>query len=189
MGAEKFCKFLQRKGKSIRNMRLLRQLIGTKMVIKWNLSVSLYWGIVCAESVSAPAIVALPSCLLLTVAMTAFFLGSFTGKMTLLSQQNVLLIYPQQTKIVELTILLVTVTIVIVVVTIHIVVTSGIVTTKILVCWGYINKTFCWGNKVFFSVFFLSTTARCFTVQNVAAVFLGILWPDILHLRARGATD
>jgi len=37
--------------------------------------------------------------------------------------------------------------------TIHIVVvTIEIVTTTILVCWGYINKTFCWGNKVFSSV-------------------------------------
>jgi len=41
---------------------------------------------------------------------------------------------------------------VILVVTIYIVVTIEIVTTTILVCWGYINKTFCWGNKVFFSV-------------------------------------
>jgi len=49
--------------------------------------------------------------------------------------------------------LLVTVTAVIVVVTIHIVVvTIEIVTTAILVCWGYNNKTVCWGNKVFFSV-------------------------------------
>jgi len=31
-------------------------------------------------------------------------------------------------------------------------VTSKIVTSTIPVCWGYINKTFCWGNKVIFSV-------------------------------------
>jgi len=54
--------------------------------------------------------------------------------MTLLLQQNVLLILPQQTKIVGVTILLVTVTTVIVVVTIHIVVTIEIVTTAIPVC-------------------------------------------------------
>jgi len=31
-------------------------------------------------------------------------------------------------------------------------VTSESVTTTILVCWGYINKMFCWGNEVIFSV-------------------------------------
>jgi len=31
-------------------------------------------------------------------------------------------------------------------------VTNKIVTPTILVCCGYIKKTFCWGNKVFFSV-------------------------------------
>ena len=39
--------------------------------------------------------------------------------------------------------------------TIHIVVvTTEIVTITSLVCWGYINKTFRLGNKVFFSVIF-----------------------------------
>jgi len=51
------------------------------------------------------------------------------------------------------TILIVTTTIWIVTTTITVVtVTSKIVTATILVCWGYINKTFCWGNKVIFSV-------------------------------------
>jgi len=60
---------------------------------------------------------------------------SRTEKITLLPQQNVLLIQPQQTRVVEVTILLNTVTTVIVVVTIHIVVaTIDIVTTTILVC-------------------------------------------------------
>jgi len=54
--------------------------------------------------------------------------------MTLLPQQNVLLIWPQQTRIAGVTILLITVTTVIVV-TIHIiVVTNEIATTAILVC-------------------------------------------------------
>ena len=59
----------------------------------------------------------------------------FTEKMTLLPQQNVLLIYPQQTSIVVVTISIVIATTVIVVVTMHIVVgTIKIVTTTILVC-------------------------------------------------------
>jgi len=57
---------------------------------------------------------------------------------------------PHQSKIVVMTISLVTVTTVIIVITIHFVVTIEIVTTTILFC--YINKTFCWGNKVIFSV-------------------------------------
>ena len=56
------------------------------------------------------------------------------GEINLLPQQNVLLIQPQQTRIVGVTILLVTLTAVIVVVTNHIVVTIEIVTTTILVC-------------------------------------------------------
>jgi len=67
-----------------------------------------------------------------------------TEKKTLLPQQNVLLIYPQQIRIVGVTILFVTVTTIIVVVAINIVVvTIDIVTTAILVCCGYINRTFC----------------------------------------------
>jgi len=58
----------------------------------------------------------------------------YTEEMTLLPQQNALLISPQQTIIVKVTILLVTVTTVIAVVTIHVVVTIEIVTTTILVC-------------------------------------------------------
>jgi len=71
-----------------------------------------------------------------------------TEKITL-SQQNILLISRQQTRIVGVTISVVTVTTVIVVVTINIVATIEIVTTTILDCWGYINKTFCWANSLF----------------------------------------
>jgi len=58
---------------------------------------------------------------------------SYTEKMTLLPQQNVLS-NPQQTRVVEVTILLVTVTTVIVVVTNHIVVVTIEIVTTILVC-------------------------------------------------------
>ena len=55
-----------------------------------------------------------------------------------------------------MTISIVTTTIWIVATTITVVtsttVTSKIVTSTILVCWGYINKPFCWGNQVIFSV-------------------------------------
>ena len=58
-----------------------------------------------------------------------------TEKMTLFTQQNVLLISPQQTEIVAVTISLVTATTVIVVLTFHIaVVTIEIVPRTILIC-------------------------------------------------------
>jgi len=51
------------------------------------------------------------------------------------------------------TIGIVTTTIWIVTTTITVVTVTGkIVTSTILVCWGYINEPFCWGNKVNFSV-------------------------------------
>jgi len=70
--------------------------------------------------------------------------------MTLLPQQNVLFLW--LTTIFVVTISLVTATTVIVLVGICIF-TTDIVTTTILV--SYINKTFCWGNKIIFSVKFL----------------------------------
>ena len=61
--------------------------------------------------------------------------------MTLLPQQNVLLILPQQTRIVVLTISTVTTIMWIATRTTTVVaVTSDIVSTNILVCWGYINS-------------------------------------------------
>ena len=69
--------------------------------------------------------------------------SAYTEKMTLLSKQNVLLIWPQPTKIVVVTISAVTTIIWIVITTITVVnVRSEIVTTTILICWGYINKPF-----------------------------------------------
>jgi len=74
-------------------------------------------------------------------------------KKTLLPQQNVLLLWPQQNRIVVVTISIVTTTICIVTTTITVVtIASKIVTSTLVFCWGYINKTFCWGNKVIFSV-------------------------------------
>ena len=77
----------------------------------------------------------------------------FTEKKTSLSGLNILLL-PHQTRIVVVTKSIVTTRIRIVTTTITVVaVTSETGTTTILVCWGVINKTFCWDSKVIFSVF------------------------------------
>ena len=84
-------------------------------------------------------------------------------------------------------------------------VTSDIVTPKILVCWGYINKTLCWKNKAIFSVqmlkpsanvllpfsWFVSTHSKIFVSFSFSKWFLNQDWPHILfskiiflHLRS-----
>ena len=68
--------------------------------------------------------------------------------MTLLPQQNVLLIYPQQTRIVAVTIFLVTATAV-VVVTLQIVVTIEIVTTTIWFAEAMLTKRLVEATKSF----------------------------------------
>jgi len=59
---------------------------------------------------------------------------------------------PQQTRIVVVSISMVTTTWIATITITVVTVTSKVVTPTILVCCGYINKTFCWGNKVIFSV-------------------------------------
>jgi len=71
--------------------------------------------------------------------------------MTLLPQQNVLFIQPQQTRIVVVTITMVTTAIWIVTTTII------VVATTILICWSYINKPFCW-EKILTSTITVVTT-------------------------------
>jgi len=69
--------------------------------------------------------------------------------------KNVWLILSQQTRIVMVAISIATTTICICYhnSTITVVsVTSDVIATTILVCWGYIHKTCCWGNNVIFSV-------------------------------------
>ena len=76
----------------------------------------------------------------------------YTEKMTVASTRRFVNIASAK-QIVVVTISIVTTTIWSVTTTTTVVaVTRKIVTATILVCWGYINKTFCWGNKAIFSV-------------------------------------
>jgi len=66
------------------------------------------------------------------------------GENDFVPQQNVLLILPQQTSIVVVSIPIVPTITQIVTITITVLTgTSETFTTTILVCWGCINKTFC----------------------------------------------
>ena len=79
----------------------------------------------------------------------------YREELILFLRQKVSLIWPQHTRIVVVTISIITIGVVIVTTTITVVaVTSYFVTTTFLVCGGCITKIFCRDNKVILFVYF-----------------------------------